>query len=278
MKPRPALQLTELIAYFHGAQRALETLDGPSPAAAPGSAAGPATAAAEPTVDAHEDDRRGRLLDRVRRYRAALEQTAALPPDGLVADAARDPLELLGYWLQEARTAGLPCPSAMALSTVSARGEPSARTVDVKRLEPDALIFTSALWTRKARDIDANEHVAALFHWPQLGRQVHVVGCASRAERSLDEELFAVRKPLHRLQTIVSRQGETIDELAPMRRRLAELQQTHGQGKVPCPEDWGAFRLAPEAIEFWKLSPDRLHDRLLFERRDGAWRRSRLAP
>ncbi len=273
MRSRRALQLAELITYFHGAQRALETLD------APAHAAGPATAvAAGPIVDAYEDDRCGRLLDRVRRYRAALEHTAALPPDGLAADVARDPLELLGRWLQEARTAGLPYASAIALSTISARGEPSTRMVDVKRLEPDALIFTSALWTRKARDIDANEHVAALFHWPQLGRQVQMAGRASRAERSLDEELFAARKHLHQLQTIVSRQGETIKDLGPLRGRLEELRQTHQQGEVSCPADWGAFRLAPEAIEFWELSPDRLHDRLLFESCDGAWRCSRLAP
>jgi pyridoxine/pyridoxamine 5'-phosphate oxidase len=38
------------------------------------------------------------------------------------------------------------------LVTVGADGRPTARTVSLKRLEDDALVFTSALWTRKARE------------------------------------------------------------------------------------------------------------------------------
>lgn len=55
-------------------------------------------------------------------------------------------------------------------------GRPSARTVNLKRLEDDALIFTSALWTRKAKEIEANPNVALLFHWPALGREATIAG------------------------------------------------------------------------------------------------------
>ena len=65
----------------------------------------------------------------------------------------------------------------------------------LKRLEDDSLVFTTALWTRKAREIEANPHVALLFHWPSLGRQVHLTGEATVAERALSEELFAERDP-----------------------------------------------------------------------------------
>ena len=98
-------------------------------------------------------------------------------------------------------------------------GRPSARTVTLKRIEDDALLFTSALWTRKAREIEANPQVALLFHWPALGRQVHVTGAASLAERALAEELFAERDLFHQLQTVVSRQGEPIDDLDELRDR-----------------------------------------------------------
>ena len=93
----------------------------------------------------------------------------------------------------------------------------------LKRIEDEALLFTSALWTRKAREIEANPQVALLFHWPALGRQVHVTGEASFAERALAEELFAERDLVHQLQTVVSRQGEPIDDLDQLRDRLAHL-------------------------------------------------------
>lgn len=66
-------------------------------------------------------------------------------------------------------------------------------------------------------------HVALLFHWPSLGRQAHITGEASLAERSLAEELFAERDLLHQLQTAVSRQGEQIEDLDLLRARLAHL-------------------------------------------------------
>jgi pyridoxamine 5'-phosphate oxidase len=115
-----------------------------------------------------------------------------------------DPLAELGAWIEEAREAGLPQPASVAFVTVGDGGRPSARTVTLKRLEDDALVFTSALWTRKAREIEANPNVALLFHWPSLGRQAHVAGQAALAERALAEELFDRRDPLHRLQAALA--------------------------------------------------------------------------
>src|SRR5450631_4370757 len=107
--------------------------------------------------------------------------------------AAKDPLGLLDVWMREAGSAGVSEPGAVALATVGAAGRPTARTVLLKRLEQDALVFTSALWTRKAREIAANPNVALLFYWPTVGRQVHVAGRAVVAERQIAEELFGER-------------------------------------------------------------------------------------
>jgi pyridoxamine 5'-phosphate oxidase len=184
--------------------------------------------------------------------------------------------ELRG-WIEEARLAGVPQPASVAFVTVGEDGAPSARTVTLKRLEDDALVFTSALWTRKARDIEANPRVALLFHWPSLGRQVHVSGEATLAERSLAEELFAERDLLHQLQTVVSRQGDVIDDLSPLRERLrhlADIQET----PPACPEDWGALRVRPSAIEMWSEAPDRLHERRLLTLEGTTWTLRLLAP
>lgn len=105
----------------------------------------------------------------------------------------QEPLALLGRWLAEARAAGVPEPEAVAFVTVGEGGLPSARTVLLKRLEERALVFSSALWTRKAREIEGNPHVALLFYWPAIGRQVHITGRAAVAERELAVELFSER-------------------------------------------------------------------------------------
>jgi len=194
-----------------------------------------------------------------------------------LAGAPRAPLDLLGRWLGDAHEAKLPAADSVAFVTVGEQGKPSARTVSLKRLEDGALVFTSALWTRKAREVAENPHVALLFHWPSLGRQVHVMGAAVLAERDLAEELFSERAPAHQVQTLVSRQGEPIDDLAPLRARHEHLLEAM-EAPPACPPDWGAIRVQPEAIEFWLEGEDRLHDRLLYVREDEGWSLTRLAP
>lgn len=188
-----------------------------------------------------------------------------------------NPIELLGRWIEEARERGAPHPASVALVTVGEGGLPSARTVTMKRLESDALVFTTALWTRKAKEIEANPQVALLFHWPSLGRQVHITGEAVLAERALAEELFDERDVAHRFQTIVSRQGEPIDGLDPLRDRLSYLVEVQEAPPV-CPSDWGALRVRPSVIEFWEEAPDRLHERRLFERDGAGWTKTLLSP
>jgi pyridoxamine-phosphate oxidase len=189
----------------------------------------------------------------------------------------REPLTLLDGWLADARDAGAPAPESVALVTVGANGRPTARTVSLKRLEDRALVFTSALWTRKAREIAVNPHVALLFHWPSLGRQVHLAGQAVLAERALAEELFSEREPSHQMQTIVSRQGEPIDNLERLRARHAHLMDAM-EAPPECPPDWGAVRVSPEAVEFWSQAADRMHERLLYERDGEGWSLTRLSP
>lgn len=187
------------------------------------------------------------------------------------------PLRVLDQWLSDARAADVPEADAVALATVGGDGQPSTRIVQLKRVEDDALVFTSALWTRKAREIAANPRVSLLAYWPTLGRQLHVTGEAVLAERELAIEMFAGRELSRQLQAIVSRQGEQIEDVNRLRDRHAHLMKVT-ETPPDCPPDWGAIRVVPELIEFWSESEDRMHDRLLYERDGQDWRRTRVAP
>ncbi|HTC72184.1 MAG TPA: pyridoxal 5'-phosphate synthase [Solirubrobacteraceae bacterium] len=196
-------------------------------------------------------------------------RAAAAPP--------ANPLAGLQVWLAEACASDVPAPSSVAFVTVGADGRPSARTVSLKRLDHDRLTFTSALWTRKAVELQSNPNVALLFHWPSLGRQVHITGRAAFTERDLARELFAERDLANQLQTLVSRQGTPIADLQPLRARHAHLKATM-ETPPDCPEDWGAICVTPDTVELWSEAPDRLHDRWLYERHDGGWKLTRIAP
>lgn len=189
-----------------------------------------------------------------------------------------DPIQLLASWLDEAREADAPAPAAMTLVTVSDDGRPSARVVSLKRLEDGALVFTTGLWTRKAEELRRDPRVAAVFHWPTLGRQARIEGHAEIADRELAEELFAARPRSHQLQAHVSRQGEVIDDLGTLQARLNALKTELADRPVSCPADWGAVRVTPDVIERWTEGADRLHERLSFQADASRWSCSRLAP
>jgi pyridoxamine-phosphate oxidase len=191
--------------------------------------------------------------------------------------AFSQPLGLLERWLEEAEARGELAPWSVAFVTVGEDGRPTARTVRLKRIEQDGLVFSSALWTRKVKELEGNPHVALLFHWSKVGRQVHVAGRAAVADRRLAEELFDERDLPNRVQALVSRQGQPIEGLEPLRARHAHLMQTM-EAPPRCPDDWGALRVVPDAVEFWSESPDRLHERLLYERAADGWNLTRLAP
>lgn len=188
------------------------------------------------------------------------------------------PMVTLGRWLDEAADVGAPAPTAMTLATVGGDGRPSARVVSLKRLEPEGVVFTTALWTRKAAELRTNPRVALVFHWPALGRQARIEGRAEVAERELAEELFAERPRSHQLQALVSRQGEAIEDLDTLRTRLDELRAEMAEDPIPCPADWGAVRIRPDVVEFWSEGDDRLHERRLFQRDGDSWTTALLAP
>jgi pyridoxamine 5'-phosphate oxidase len=188
-----------------------------------------------------------------------------------------NPLQALEGWLADAHASGAPQPSSVAFVTVGPDARPSARTVSLKRLEAEALILTSALWTRKAKELEVNPNVALLFYWPTLSRQVHITGRAVLAERALAVELFAERDLPNQLQTLVSRQGDPIADLAPLRAMHAHLHRSMEEAPR-CPEDWGAIRVHPDRVELWSEAQDRLHDRWLYTREEDRWRVTRLAP
>ncbi len=199
-------------------------------------------------------------------------------PPLLEADLAADPLTQLDHWLGDAESAGMQEPTAMTLATVDAQNRPSARIVLFKGFDDGGLTFYTSYAGRKGRELEHNPHVALVFWWDKLERQVRIEGKIERLPRDLSRKYFYLRPRESQIGAITSRQSEIVDSREALDRRYDDNVARLAGQDVPFPEQWGGYRVRPVAVEFWQGRGGRLHDRLLYRRDGAAWRVDRLEP
>ena len=209
-------------------------------------------------------------ISNMRREYAAHELTEAT--------AENDPVDQFQQWFAEAVEAKVPDLTAMTLATTTPDGRPSARIVLLKDVSSGGFDFYTNYNSRKAREIETNHHVALVFWWQVLDRQIRVEGTVSRLTREANEAYFALRPRDSQLSAWASSQSEVLEGRMALEERLNELRETHEGSDVPCPPHWGGYRVAPEAMEFWQGRRGRLHDRLRYTRSGDDWTIERLAP
>ncbi|MGW6576998.1 pyridoxamine 5'-phosphate oxidase [Streptomyces sp. NPDC054945] len=192
---------------------------------------------------------------------------------------AENPMDQFALWFQQAADSHLFEPNAMVVSTATPDGRPSSRTVLMKQFDGRGFVFFTNYASRKGRELAENPHVALLFPWHPIARQVIVTGTAARIGRDETAAYFRSRPHGSQLGAWASEQSSVIDSRAELDRRYAELEARYPEGEqVPVPPEWGGLRVVPEAVEFWQGHENRLHDRLRYVVDGDKWRLERLCP
>lgn len=192
---------------------------------------------------------------------------------------ASDPFEQFECWFHEACAAELPEPNAMTLATVGADGQPTLRTVLLKLFDRNGFVFFTNYHSRKAKQINENQHVALLFPWIKQARQVAITGIAEKISVAESARYFATRPRDSQLGAWISKQSAVLSSRQLLMMELEQMKTKFFKGEIPLPDFWGGYRVRPTSIEFWQGQTSRLHDRFLFTRDDAdGWHIERLAP
>lgn len=195
--------------------------------------------------------------------------------DRLPDDLPNDPFAWLDAWLEHATDREVQRnPNSMTLVTATPDGFPAGRVVLAKALDAASgyVVFYTNYESRKAREIDANPLVAAVFHWDSMGRQVRLEGRAVRSPAAESDTYFASRDRGSQIGAWGSDQSRPLQSrealLAQIARRAHDMGVAEeGDEPIQRPPHWGGFRLWASAIELWIEGGDRVHDRARWERK-----------
>ncbi len=204
------------------------------------------------------------------------DQTTATSADAI---PHADPIAIFETWFAQARQSEPNDPNAMALATATPDGHPSVRMVLLKGHGPGGFVFYTNLESRKGGELQANPHVALLFHWKSLRRQIRIEGPITRVTEAEADAYFASRHPESRLGSAASDQSRPLPDRQTYLDRVDALREQYPDGTIARPAHWSGYRVTPAAIEFWQDRDFRLHERRRFiGDGQGGWTSTLLYP
>jgi pyridoxamine 5'-phosphate oxidase len=187
--------------------------------------------------------------------------------------------EQLQRWLGEAAQAGLIEPNAMVLATTDAEGRPSTRSMLCKGLDARGVVFYTSYSSAKSHDLLATGWASATFLWLAMQRQAHVRGPAEKTSPAETAIYWSTRPRGSQLGAWASAQSTVVTSRVALDAAFADVERRFaGVEQIPVPPHWGGWRIRPQAVEFWQGRPNRMHDRLVYDRSGGEWGLKRLSP
>ena len=190
----------------------------------------------------------------------------------------RAPFDLFDEWFAKAEAEEPRDPNAMALATADPDGRPNVRMVLLKGVDPAGFVFYTNFESQKGTELLANPNAALCFYWKSLQKQVRIQGPVTPVSDEEADAYFDTRARDSRIGAWASQQSRPMAGRFDLEKAVARYAAKYAVGSVPRPPYWSGFRLVPDRFEFWDERPFRLHDRLVFIRRDSGWDTEKLYP
>jgi len=178
-----------------------------------------------------------------------------------------DPITFFRKWFTDAETAQITAINAMTVATVDSNDHPHARIVLLKGLDAEGFVFFTNYDSAKGREINANPHVALMFFWKELERQVRIEGVVGKIPEH-DSDIYFQSRPIgSRLGAWASPQSREIADRNLLDVNYAKYEAEFSDIDIPRPPHWGGYKVIPSRIEFWQGRTSRMHDRILFTKK-----------
>ena len=169
-------------------------------------------------------------------------------------------------------------PTAMSVATTDLQGKPSVRTLLLKQVDEQGLVFFTNLNSNKAQHIQATPFAAICIYIQDAHQQIQVEGPVKQITSEESDAYWQSRPRASQIGAWASRQSEVMADQQMLLNRIARYEEEFADRDVPRPSHWGGYRVTPERIEFWSGHPNRLNQRDNYCIRDGQWIKELLYP
>jgi pyridoxamine 5'-phosphate oxidase len=195
-----------------------------------------------------------------------------------IEDCDKDPVLQFDKWLEQAINSKCDEPNAFVLSTVK-DGQPRGRVVLLKGVHENDFVFYTNYNSAKGHEIATNDKVSLTFVWLPLQRQVRIEGTVTKVTDQMSDDYFHKRPRGSQMGAIASPQSEKVANRAALEKMFHDAELKYqGEEVLPRPKHWGGYMITPSLVEFWQGRANRMHDRICYQRVNGKWELSRLAP
>ena len=196
-----------------------------------------------------------------------------------IKNTSNDPFVQFKKWLNEAIRNKVFEPTAMALSTLNSFKKVSNRIVLLKGIENKSFVFYTNLRSRKSNEIKLNKNVAAVFWWPQIGKQVRIEGSVSLVKNKEADQYFSTRSRKSQIGAWASDQSSIVKDRKTLFERFKIIEKRFENKDVKRPIFWSGYHIKPLLIEFWQGRENRLYDRIIYKKINKIkWKKYRLNP
>lgn len=189
-----------------------------------------------------------------------------------------DPYSQFTLWFEQAAANESADHDAATIATANSNGRPSARMVLVRAYDHRGFVFYTNLESRKTREMAANPYAALCFYWKSTDRQIRIEGRVDLVDDAEADAYFAKRPYESQIGAWASKQSQVLEQRNILEERVVKYEKQFVNNRVPRPEFWSGYRLAPDKFEFWDRRPHRLHDRTLYSREGDGWVGTKLYP
>jgi pyridoxamine 5'-phosphate oxidase len=189
------------------------------------------------------------------------------------------PIDIFKQWFdEELKLTKANIPTVCCLSTIGVDGYPNARYVSLKEVLKNNFIITGTLTSRKGVEINLINKVALTFWWTETEKQVRIQGNVTSLTNDLADKYFAKRDRDSQIVSIVSNQGQHLDNIENLHKKYQEIDNQYLNQNLKRPENWGGYSVEPIRIEFLEFKQTRFHNRILYEQKGGIWTHTYLQP